>query len=166
MPPPSCYATVVCVPRVSPGLRTRRRLGPIRRDGFVVLCIRAAGAATGERDQEMGDESVLRARAREAMKAAELPDRGPERVWGGPGSGATCALCGKTLGRDEVELELQFTSDGGLGGDNYRVHARCFAAWELERRSGSSSNQALLQADNAGIMPGRERNATNRGEGG
>lgn len=84
----------------------------------------------------MGDESVLPAGAADAMKTGKLPERRPERIWGGPGSGASCAICGKTIGTGEVEFELQFASDGSSGTANYHVHARCFAAWELERRDG------------------------------
>ncbi|MGH2448421.1 MAG: hypothetical protein ACRDFS_07445 [Chloroflexota bacterium] len=112
----------------------------------------------------MDEDSVLRARAREAMKAANLPDRRPEGLWGGPGSGATCAVCGKTVGTGEVELELQFTSDQGPGAGSYHVHARCFAAWELERRNGGSNGHSLPQPGNGGIMADRERNTTNQGE--
>ncbi len=39
----------------------------------------------------MGDESVLRARAREAMKAGNLPGHRPDRMWGGPGTTARSA---------------------------------------------------------------------------
>jgi len=75
----------------------------------------------------MGDESGLRAGAGDAVKPGKLPDRRPERMWGGPGSGGSCAICGKTIGTEEVEFELQFVSDGGSGTVSYQVHARCFA---------------------------------------
>ena len=91
----------------------------------------------------MGDEGMLRAQAREAMKAGNLPDQPPERMWGGPGSGESCAVCGKIVDKEDVELELQFTSGQGAGEASYHVHGRCFAAWELERRNGSSTVQSL-----------------------
>lgn len=112
----------------------------------------------------MGDERVLRAQAREAMKAGRLPQDPPERMWGGPGSGASCALCGKTVGNEEVEFELQFASDRGTGTASYHVHARCFAAWELERRNEPPNGHALPEEGNKGIMPGRGRNTTVRGD--
>ena len=112
----------------------------------------------------MGDESVLRARAREAMKSGNLPDHRPERMWGGPGSGAPCAVCGETVDKDGVELELQFTSDGGFDTTNYHVHAPCFAAWELERRNRGRNGHSLPLADDEGIIPGHEGNTTRRGE--
>jgi hypothetical protein len=107
----------------------------------------------------MGDESILA-----AGPAGKLPQQRPERMWGGPGSGASCAICGKTIGTEEVEFELQFVSDGGSGPASYHVHARCFAAWELERRDGGSNGHPLPRAENGGIMLGRERNTTTEGE--
>lgn len=112
----------------------------------------------------MGDESVLPARACGAMKTGDLPDRRPERVWGGLGSGAPCAVCGTIVHKEDVELELQFTSDGGSAASSYHVHAKCFGAWELKRRNGSSNGHALRPADDRGIMPSRERNTTGQGE--
>lgn len=112
----------------------------------------------------MGDERMLRARAREAMKAGKLPEHPPERTWGGPGSGAPCALCGKTVGNEEIEFELQFASDRDSGAATYHLHTQCFAVWELERRHESPNDDALPQGGNEGIMRGRERNATAEGE--
>lgn len=98
------------------------------------------------------------------MITCSLPNRRPDRVWGGAGSGAPCAVCGKTIGTEDVEIELQFTCDKGLDTGNYHVHAQCFAAWELERRNGAPTGHSLLQTGNGGIMPDRERNGTIRGE--
>src|SRR6185437_12839462 len=112
----------------------------------------------------MGDESVRPAGAGDAMKASKLPECRPERMWGGPGTGAACAICGKTIGTGEVEFELQFASDGASGTANYHVHAQCFAAWDLERRNGSSNDRSLPQAENGGIMLDRERNTTTQGK--
>ncbi|MHB8813399.1 MAG: hypothetical protein ACYDAE_09030 [Steroidobacteraceae bacterium] len=114
----------------------------------------------------MRDEKELRARAREAMKTAQLPERRPERMWGGPGGGALCAVCGKTVGSEDMEFELQFSSVENPGASNYHVHVRCFAAWELERRNEESSGHRLPRADDDGIMPDRERIATSQGESG
>ena len=112
----------------------------------------------------MGEESVLPAGAGYVMKTGKLPEHRPERMWGGPSSGASCAICGKAIGAGEVEFELQFASDGGSGTANYHVHARCFAAWELERRDGKSNGHSLPQAGNGEIMLGCERNTTTQGE--
>jgi hypothetical protein len=82
----------------------------------------------------MNDENTLRKLARGAIQAGKLPGRPPQRVWGGPGVGARCTICGKPAGPEEVEFELEFTrqDDGGLG--NHHVHVQCFAAWEFERQ--------------------------------
>ena len=112
----------------------------------------------------MGDESLLRAGACEATKVRKLPDRRPEHIWGGPGSGEVCAVCGKTIGAEEVEIELQFTSNGDSNATNYHVHARCFAVWERERRHGDANGHSLPPGSNGVIIPGRERHTTNRGK--
>lgn len=96
------------------------------------------------------------------MTAGKLPDQRPERLWGGAGSGQSCAVCGKTIGKEDVEMELQFTSEGGAGTANYHVHAQCFALWERGRRNGGSNDHSLPPEGNEGIIPGHERNPTNR----
>jgi hypothetical protein len=84
-----------------------------------------------EGTSEMDDESTLRKKAREAMQAGRLPSRLPKHMWGGPGVGACCAICGSPTQPDEFELE--FTREGnGRQPDNEHVHVRCFGAWEFE----------------------------------
>jgi hypothetical protein len=112
----------------------------------------------------MGEDSVLRARAREAMKSGNLPHDRPQGIWGGRGSGEPCAVCDKVVDKEDVELELQFSSDGEAGTIHYHVHARCFAAWELERRIGGLNGHSLPRSDDGGIMRDRERNTTGGGE--
>jgi hypothetical protein len=81
------------------------------------------------------DELILRAKAREAIRAEQLPSRRPDRMWGGPGLGDRCVICGETIKRDQLELEIQFARDGaGSDLDGFHVHVQCFAAWELECR--------------------------------
>jgi hypothetical protein len=82
------------------------------------------------------DEPILREQARAAIRDARLPSRAPDRIWGGPGIGATCAVCGLPVTKDDKEFEIQFARDGGddPGLDEFHVHIRCFAAWEFERR--------------------------------
>ena len=85
----------------------------------------------------MPDETVLRAKAREAIRAAKIPLRRPDRTWGGPGAGTLCTVCGAPVTKDQLEFELEFDRDRDNPGlDNFHVHIRCFAAWELERRQG------------------------------
>ena len=79
----------------------------------------------------MPDEPIARARARAAIQAGKIPGRSPDRMWGGPGVGAACAVCDLSITRDQLEFEIEFQRLGGL--DTFHVHIRCFAAWELER---------------------------------
>ena len=83
----------------------------------------------------MPDESVLREKAREAVRAGKLPTRKPDRTWGGPGAGEKCGVCGERVTKDQMEFEVQFQKDGpGSGFYVFNIHIRCFAAWEFERR--------------------------------
>jgi hypothetical protein len=82
----------------------------------------------------MSDNGMLRDRVREAIRTGKLPDRSPERTWGGQGSGTCCAICDERLSPHQVEFELEFaTGDDGRGGENCHVHVCCFSAWERQR---------------------------------
>jgi hypothetical protein len=82
----------------------------------------------------MPDELVLREHARQALEQSKMPNRAPDRVWGGPGVGAPCTICSRAVSRDEMEFEVQFELDGGSPQMAvYHVHVRCFSAWELVR---------------------------------
>ncbi len=72
-------------------------------------------------------ESELRERARELIHAGRLPDVVPTRMWGGRGSGQTCALCGDVVPQTEVEYELEPEP-----GTVLHFHFMCHAAWQLE----------------------------------
>ena len=83
----------------------------------------------------MPDERLLRAKARAAVESGKLPVRRPDRTWGGPGVGATCAVCDEPVTNSQSEFEIQFVRDGDNPGlDRFHLHIRCFAAWEFERR--------------------------------
>ena len=82
----------------------------------------------------MPDETILRAKAREAIRTGKLPSRRPDHMWGGTGVGALCTVCGEAVTEDQMEFEVQFAHDGDNPGlDKFHVHVRCFAAWEFER---------------------------------
>jgi hypothetical protein len=54
-------------------------------------------------------------------------------------------VCGETVKRDQMELEIEFRHDGATPGlDRYRLHPRCFAAWEFERTNDGNSRQGWL----------------------
>jgi hypothetical protein len=82
----------------------------------------------------MPNEIALRRLARLVLESGKLPQRVPDRTWGGPGIGAPCALCDEPITPDQTECEVQFAHAGVTPGlDGYHLHLRCFAVWELER---------------------------------
>jgi hypothetical protein len=88
---------------------------------------------TRERSQ-MNDECTLRDKARAVIQGGKLPNRHPDRMWGGPGVGAHCTICSAPVKRDELEFEIEFARDGDdPAASTYHVHIRCFAAWQFER---------------------------------
>jgi len=77
----------------------------------------------------------LRIKARAAIRNGILPSRCQDRTRGGGGTGGVCAVCGELLKANMTELEIEFDrAPGGLV--SYRLHHRCFVAWELERGQG------------------------------
>jgi len=99
--------------------------------GFVCTALRPLGWACVEGHQ-MLHETILRAKAQAAILAGKLPSRRPDRVWGGPGVGATCTICNLPVTKDEIEF-ARGSDFPGL--DKYHIHIQCFAAWEFERRA-------------------------------
>ena len=83
----------------------------------------------------MPDELLLRARARAAIARGAIPRERPERFWGGPGTGEACTICETIIPQGEVEIEVEFPSDGrpDTRPDIRYFHVRCFSAWELQR---------------------------------
>jgi hypothetical protein len=83
----------------------------------------------------MSDEPQLRAKVSQHLSEQKLPSRAPDRIWGGPGVGAPCAVCEQPVTRSEMEFEVEFARDGSAPHfDVFHVHLRCFAVWELVRR--------------------------------
>jgi len=63
-----------------------------------------------------------------------MPDRDPDRMWGGPGAGGPCAVCGTALRPGELEMELEFQQNGDSADPaSYHLHVRCFSAWYAEK---------------------------------
>lgn len=109
----------------------------------------------------MSEKHTLRQKARKAIRDRKMPRRYPERLWGGPGTGARCTICDEPVGTDDIEFELEFpTGDDRRGDGNPRVHTRCFSEWEsacrdLEepRATGPSGLESPFPAGN-GILRG------------
>jgi hypothetical protein len=67
----------------------------------------------------------------------------PDHTFGGPSSGAVCAVCGDAIPRQQIELEIEFNSHGVMPGSaHYHLHPRRFAAWELERTKVEGTGQS------------------------
>jgi len=80
------------------------------------------------------EEFIFREKAREAIRIGKLPSRRPDRTWGGTGAGAPCPVRGEIVTKDQLEIEVEFARDGSNPEvDEFHIHVRCFAAWELER---------------------------------
>jgi hypothetical protein len=86
----------------------------------------------------MPDNAARRAKAREAILSGRLPRTRPDRRFGGFGIGATCAVCGDLIGREEMQTEIEFNRHGVPPGiDRYHLHPRCYIAWDAERLDGA-----------------------------
>jgi hypothetical protein len=62
------------------------------------------------------------------LRDGALPQDSP-RVYGGLGIGFSCNICGRPVGADENELQLQFVRDSdSLSIVVFHLHPRCYAA--------------------------------------
>jgi hypothetical protein len=101
----------------------------------------------------MHDEATLQNKAVNAIASGRIPDRAPERCWGGPGTGACCAICCTTVQPEETEFEIQFApTDHDPEPRSYHAHVRCFAAWDCGRRGA-----VLPTSSSDGTIATRER---------
>jgi len=94
----------------------------------------------------MMDENFLRDKVREAMQARKLPNRFPDRLFGGGPTGGRCAFCEEST-HGGMEVELVFTDNGQRGQTTYYAHPRCFSIFvgEIQVLSGptlSPTNQS------------------------
>lgn len=76
------------------------------------------------------DLAATRALVRALMQSHALTSSTLISVWGGPGEGAVCSVCGLPIRRDEHELELRIDNNGALIA--LRLHPSCHVAWEME----------------------------------
>jgi hypothetical protein len=95
-------------------------------------------------------------------------------MWGGPGSGAACAVCSRPITSDEVGYEIEFHDKSGQTDRAQSIHVICFAAWEQEldaavpeANGGSSRDGAngrhLPSTGSGGTIMGRERDRDRKG---
>jgi hypothetical protein len=101
----------------------------------------------------MPDEATLEDKAREAIDSGRLPTARPGRILYAPSAGAACAVCGVSVSRGEMQVELEFPNNPSPKGKSlrhilgrlrtnpkvsrYHLHIPCFTAWELERLKGT-----------------------------
>jgi hypothetical protein len=83
--------------------------------------------------ETMGDDDPLDRHVRELLRSGKLPRHGPERLWGGFGSGQErCIICGELVSAGQVSVEAEFRNGGAPR--NHEFHAGCFwavqAHWE------------------------------------
>jgi hypothetical protein len=92
---------------------------------------------------EQKDET--RCKAFGAMPIGKLPDRRPDRTWGGHGNGKdSCQICGKPLNAEDITFDLEYDGEAGDAHPAcYSVHLQCFNAWDIEREqsTGACANQ-------------------------
>ena len=74
--------------------------------------------------------SALRPVARDRISKGLLPRKVRSTLWGGNGTGQSCALCDKTILPSEVELEVEALVNGTLR--TLQFHVICETAWQLE----------------------------------
>jgi hypothetical protein len=67
---------------------------------------------------------------RNRIALGELPNKEAERLYIGPGDGATCDGCGESIG--ENSLEYQFDVRLEKWSRRLRFHHECFQLWEKE----------------------------------
>jgi len=92
--------------------------------------------------------SLLHAKAREAIRAGNLPLRSPDKLWGGPATGNQCAVCGVSTTPGQMELEIEFARDSETSRTRYHLHPLCFAIFnrEIERSPREPENPGARRA--------------------
>ena len=81
--------------------------------------------------EHLPSQPTVRDNARDALRAATLPTRPADRMWGGRGEGDECSICRSPVTSDQLEFELEYLSADGIA--KHHVHVHCFTAWERDR---------------------------------
>jgi hypothetical protein len=102
----------------------------------------------------LSSDSVLREKARALIHSGEFPDRTPDGLWGGPGTGAECAVCKTTILPSDNEMELEFVQEPTRARLSFFLHLRCFTMLELERSRRSTEVDHAHQRKRAGTGTG------------
>lgn len=119
----------------------------------------------------MGEDKRLQRKCREALRLGKIPDRSPDRLWGGHGNGSdTCQICGNLLMKEDIAFDLEYEAASDPSRPVcYSVHLRCFNAWDLERQKAqrAHSDPGCVGADKGHTVrdPGDARDILPRGQG-
>jgi hypothetical protein len=117
--------------------------------------------------------------APEIFWTGKIPERRPDRMWGGRGNGRDiCQICGKPLLTEDVAFDLEYDRQAGETGTVCcSVHVRCFNEWHIGRealatpadagppRVGSDKALPLSAAVADGTMAGSERDTSSSSSG-
>jgi hypothetical protein len=83
----------------------------------------------------MLEDSAVRLLIRAKLADGRLPQGRSERVWGGYGTGETCAACEESISKDQLAMESPRLTGGVMA-----FHVKCFAVWDDERTSPRDPN--------------------------
>ena len=61
-----------------------------------------------------------------ALSEGRLPAKKADRLYGGQGVAASCAVCSRPIPLSVVAYEAEFDGDGR----QFHVHLDCYAAWQ------------------------------------
>ena len=75
------------------------------------------------------DDATIRRIIREKLRAALLPRKPPQKMWGGRGNGRTCAACDHPITGGDVEFEVEDY------GTLLYFHGHCHDLWSEEREA-------------------------------
>lgn len=101
----------------------------------------------------MSDNGSMHDGIDRAKGTGELPRRTPDKLWGGPSTGALCAICGIPTSSGSVELELEFAADDDGAATTHRVHPHCFSLFTVEiDRSGGGEEPSAVGASPPGAF--------------
>lgn len=74
----------------------------------------------------------LRTEVRRLIAAGELPNRLPDTLWGGPGTGVACCVCHKVISPREIELEFEYVQQGRKDKAKAIFHRSCYGVLREE----------------------------------
>jgi hypothetical protein len=82
----------------------------------------------------MGQDHMLRDRVQELIRSGTFPKWPPDRLWGGPGAGIGCAVCGEPVSQAQVGYEVEFQNALGAA-ITQCFHVRCYSQLESQMSS-------------------------------